>query len=162
MLWHASSVNDFCWIWLVLKDPCNKLQFYFWLICIDLGFLTCVDVVHSLWSILNMFFLHFFAPIDSSLLLSIYPVMWDPMRTTFFTTKYSCDILLMFVILSLKIPQSHGMPYDDLSSHTISIFSSTTDFVQNSWNLSCKSCEYFEYIFRFYQLVKMFMIQWIN
>lgn len=59
--------NNFCWIWLIMRKLCSRLLFFCLFICIDTWFIICIDVVHSLWWILNVFFLCFLALIDTSL-----------------------------------------------------------------------------------------------
>lgn len=55
---------------LKLKDPHSGLLFGFGIICIYPQFITCTDVIYSLWSTSCKFVQHCPTPIESSLLLS--------------------------------------------------------------------------------------------
>lgn len=69
-LQSASCANHVWWVWLILKDPYNRLPFIIGIICTDSRFITCVDLIHF-WHNTIVFDEHFFAPIDMSLFWSI-------------------------------------------------------------------------------------------
>ena len=102
-----SSANNYCWIWLVLKDTHCWLLFCFGFICMDSWFITYINIMHSLWYTMNVF---------STILctsrhdlsfkrLSGYAV-WNPNKSFFFFFfffgKNLCNILLILIILILK------------------------------------------------------------
>ena len=84
LLGSASCLSNFCWIWFILKQPYNRLLFTFGLICVNPRFIICHDVIDVFRSTAIIFLEHFFRPVDTSLFLSNWQIVWDPMRTNFF------------------------------------------------------------------------------
>lgn len=69
LFWCTSSVNNFCWIWLVFEEPYSQLLFCFWRICINPWFVTYVDVIHNYWCSFTVLFQHFLALMSTNLFL---------------------------------------------------------------------------------------------
>ena len=122
LFWCDSCSNNFRWVLLVLEDPYDRLLFWLQLICIDPWFVTCVDVIHSLWWTLNAFYQYFLSPIDTSFLLSIYQIMWKPAWTNLFCGQMLCNILLMLVQRYPNLTVCHMTILLSQFSHRIDIF----------------------------------------
>ena len=87
LLGSASCASNFCWIWLILKHPYSRLLFSFGLIQVNSWFITCHGVIDVFRSTAIVFLEHFFWPFDTSLFLSDWQIVWDPMRTHFFESQ---------------------------------------------------------------------------
>ena len=68
LLGSASCVNNFCWIWLILKHPYSVL-FTFGHIRVNPRFILCPDVIDVLRSTTIVFLEHFFRAIGTSVFL---------------------------------------------------------------------------------------------
>ena len=86
LLGSASCASNFCWIWLILKHPYSRLLFIFRLICVNLRFIMCHDVIDEFRSI-DEFLEHFFRPIDTNLFLSDWQHLWDSTWIDFFGSQ---------------------------------------------------------------------------
>ena len=70
LLKSASCTSNFCWIWLILKHPYNRLLFTSGLIRLNSQFITRHDIIDMFRSTAIVFLEHFFRLIDTSLFLS--------------------------------------------------------------------------------------------
>ena len=80
LLGSDSCASNFCWIWLILRDPYSRVLFTFGLIRVNPLFITCHDVIDVFQSTAIVFLEHFLRPICTS----DWQIVWDPTRTNFF------------------------------------------------------------------------------
>jgi len=93
----ASSTNNFRLIWLVFEDSQDRLLFCFGLISIVPSFVTCADIINEFWNTGIVCLQNFFAPIYTSLFLSVCQIVRNPTRTNPFYARSSCIIESMLV-----------------------------------------------------------------
>ena len=121
LLGSALCARNFCWIWLILKHSYSRLLFTFGLIRVN-PFDRSSAIV---------FLKHFFRPINTSLLLSDWKIVWDPTRTNYFfflTAKYSCIIeCMLFPLMPINLKIGHMMILQYQLAHSIN------GFRNNNW-----------------------------
>ena len=96
LLGSASWASNFCWIWLILKQPYSRLLFTFGLIRENPLFTICHDVIDVFRGTAIVFLKHFLRPIDRRLFLTIDKLCGNQREQICLTVKYSCNIECMY------------------------------------------------------------------